>query len=219
MYIFVSDFDRTLSCEKDGFKIREDVAKAINEFSRSYPFFVVTGRERRFLNILASGLKPTGWVIENGAIVIYEGKEYITVNKEWFKEREKIINFLSSKGINYSVGEVIIYVNNAESKLFDGLPDYVSVEWNRSDAMILPRGVNKGHGVLFIKNSLGFKGKIVAIGDSQNDIPMFQVADIKVTVKNALDMIKNMADIILPKEDGEGVKEFLLKILKGEITL
>lgn len=219
MYIFVSDFDRTLTCEKDGFKIREDVAEVINEFSKSYPFFVVTGRERKFLNVLAKGLEPTGWVIENGAIVIYQDKEYITVNKEWFKERENIINFLSAKGINYSVGEVIIYVNNAHIELFNGLPTSVSVEWNRSDAMILPKGVNKGHGVLFIKNSLGFKGKIVAIGDSQNDIPMFQVADVKVAVKNALDTVKSMADIVLPKDDGEGVKEFLLNILKGEVTL
>lgn len=85
--------------------------------------------------------------------------------------------------------------------------------------MILPKDVDKGRGVLFIKNLLNFKGKVIAFGDSQNDIPLFRVADVKVAVSNALPEIKELADIVLDKPNGQGVIDFLSKILSGEILL
>jgi hypothetical protein len=39
----VSDYDRTLACESDGFRIREDVSEAVNEFSRKHVFIVASG--------------------------------------------------------------------------------------------------------------------------------------------------------------------------------
>lgn len=83
----------------------------------------------------------------------------------------------------------------------------------------MPHNVSKGNAVLFLKSYLGFKGKTIGIGDSQNDIPLFNVVDLKVAVANALPEIKSMADIVLDKEDGEGVKDFLLRILNGEINI
>jgi len=46
MWIVASDFDRTISDEKDAFRVREEVRDKINEFSKYWGFFVVTGRER-----------------------------------------------------------------------------------------------------------------------------------------------------------------------------
>ena len=220
----LSDFDRTLAHEKDNFVIRADVAEVINEFSKKYFFFVVTGREKRFLDILAKGLNPTGWIIENGGIILLGSKKIILASEEWFSIREELLSVLRKEGIKYSVGEVIVYLNAALDKrkvidkLYDEMGEKVRIEWNRNDAMILPKNVSKGNAVRQLKIILNFKGKTIGIGDSENDISLFEAVDIKVAVANALPEIKRISDIVLDKEDGEGVKEFLKNIIENKFN-
>jgi len=218
--IFVSDYDRTLSSEKNNFRIDKEVARIVNDFSKTYPFFVVTGREKKFIDILAPELKPTGWILENGALMYVNGELIYNIQPSWFDTRKNIIKILDNYNISYSLGNVIVYVDKAHEYkgVLNSIKD-ATVEWNRNDAMILPKGVDKGSAVIQLRERLGYRGKIVAIGDSENDISMFRVADIRVSVANALPMIKEISELILEKEDGEGVKEFLLKVLKGEIIL
>ncbi len=64
---------------------------------------------------------------------------------------------------------------------------------------------------------LEFKGKIIAVGDSQNDVSLFKVADFKVAVNNALREIKEISDLVLNKDDGQGIIELLNYIESGEI--
>ncbi|BCU69270.1 phosphoglycolate phosphatase [Stygiolobus caldivivus] len=217
-YLFASDYDRTLADEKDNFVIKKEVAEFINNFSSRYPFFVVTGRERKFISKLAPALKPTGWVLENGAIIIYQGKVFTNAPNNWPEVRKEVLEELDRTGIQYSVGEVIVYVNNVINPLNINVKG-VKVEWNRNDAMILPDNVDKGSGVMFVKSLLNFSGKVVALGDSQNDLSLFKVADIKVAVGNALPEIKAIADIILDKPNGDGILEFLKGITSGRMSL
>ncbi|MEM3681240.1 MAG: HAD hydrolase family protein, partial [Metallosphaera sp.] len=51
-----------------------------------------------------------------------------------------------------------------------------------------------------------------------NDEALFRVADIKVAVRNALSSVKEQADFITEKEDGEGVAELLDLILSGNFS-
>jgi len=219
----LSDFDRTLSHERDNFVIRDDVAKVVNEFSKRFLFFVVTGREKKHLDVLARGLSPTGWIIENGGIILLNDKKIILTDKEWFSIREEILQILRREGINYSVGEVIVYLDSAIDKKsaldkLNKISEIARIEWNRNDAMIMPRNVSKGNAIRQLKTILNFKGKTIGIGDSQNDISLFEVVDIKVAVANALPEIKRISDIVLDKEDGEGVKEFLKSIMEGKFN-
>ncbi|NPA27432.1 MAG: Cof-type HAD-IIB family hydrolase [Epsilonproteobacteria bacterium] len=49
-----------------------------------------------------------------------------------------------------------------------------------------------------------------AFGDSHNDLGMFEVAGVKVAVKNAIDELKQKADIVLPwSNDEDGVARYL----------
>lgn len=216
--MILSDFDRTLSDERDNFFLREDVRELVNLFSKRFLFFVVTGRERKFIDILAKGLSPSGWILENGGIILFQENIIKLAGNSWYSERDKIVKILEKMNIPYSLGEVIIYVNDALK--FKGILDEsihcAKVEWNRNDAMIMPKTVSKGNAVIYLKQYLRFEGKMIAIGDSENDIPLFKVADIKIAVANALPQIKNIADYVLEKEDGNGVKDFLSKILDDE---
>jgi len=217
----LSDFDRTLSHEKDNFVIREDVAEIVNEFSKKYFFFVVTGREKRFIDILAKGLNPTGWIIENGGIILLGDRKIKLADEEWFSIREEVLRVLRREGIKYSIGEVIVYLDSVLDKknvLDDKISEMAKIEWNRSDAMIMPKNVSKGNAVRHLKTILNFRGKTIGIGDSQNDISLFEVVDIKVAVANALPEIKKISDLVLDKEDGDGVKEFLKNIIENKIN-
>ncbi len=215
MFLVASDYDRTLANEKNGFIISDDVKNKVNEFSKKYPFIVVTGRERKFINVLANGLNPTAWVLENGPLLLIGNNEIHLVNKEWFEVREKVIEKLEKLGLRYSVGKIIIYLDNAVNFSNELKFDCARVEWNRNDAMIMPKNMDKGKGLLELIKILKFKGKIIAVGDSQNDIPLFNVADFKVAVGNALDEIKKIADLVLNEENGKGVISLLEMIESG----
>jgi len=45
----------------------------------------------------------------------------------------------------------------------------------------------------------------MAIGDNVNDIPMFECAQISIAVSNATEQVKQMATIVAPSNDEEGV--------------
>ncbi|ARM75039.1 phosphoglycolate phosphatase [Acidianus manzaensis] len=217
MFLVASDYDRTLASEENGFILSKDVAEKVNNFVKKYPFVVVTGREKRFINILAKGLKPTAWILENGSFALMDDKEYYFVENDWFNLRENIIRKLDEMGIKYSVGKVIIYLDNAvhlKNKIF---LENASIEWNRSDGMIMPTYINKGFGLKKFLQLINFKGKTIGIGDSENDINLFKNVDYKVAVHNALKEIKDIADLVLDEDNGKGVSKLLDMILTGEI--
>ena len=213
----ISDYDRTIACESDGFRIREEVARVINEFSKRAVFIVASGREERIIRALAPNLQPTAWVLENGAKIILGDKIYLMKPDGWDERRETIIRILERERIYYSMGEVIIYVNGVAARRPDLerlLKDLGDLEWNRQDLMVLPRGVNKGSGTRKVLELLGFKGKVYAIGDSENDVKLFEIADVKVAVQNGIDQIKAMADYVLDEPNGKGVIKFLRSLVQ-----
>lgn len=73
---------------------------------------------------------------------------------------------------------------------------------------ILPPGVSKAGGVRRLAELLGC-GRIVAFGDNQNDIPMFQTADACYAVENAVPELKAAATGIIPGNDADGVAKWL----------
>lgn len=70
--------------------------------------------------------------------------------------------------------------------------------------------IGKGKALEFIAKKIGVETKdFVVIGDSLNDLDMFEVAGIKVAVANAHIELKMRADIVTPSSNGDGVVEAL----------
>lgn len=217
VFLVASDYDRTLASESKGFVIDEEVARRVNEFAKRFYFVVVTGREKRFIDVLARGLRPTAWILENGSLIYKDEREYCLASEDWFREREKIVRELEALKIPYSLGKIIVYLDGADKVRHKLAFENVRVEWNRNDAMIIPPYVNKGYGLKKFVEMINFKGKIIAVGDSENDISLFNVADYKVAVGNALKEIKEIADIVLEEENGKGIIKLLDMVERGEI--
>ena len=75
---------------------------------------------------------------------------------------------------------------------------------------IMDANVSKGKALEFIAERIGIDVKdFVAVGDSENDIEMLEVAGFGVAVANADLKLKEVADLVTSKPDGDGVVEVL----------
>ncbi len=81
-------------------------------------------------------------------------------------------------------------------------------------------GVNKGEALKLLASRLAIPlERILAIGDSRNDISMFEVAGMAVAMGNATVEVKAAADLIVPSNDEDGVAWALRKLVLKEREL
>lgn len=90
-----------------------------------------------------------------------------------------------------------------------GFEDCVGIQINHREA-------DKFHGVNALRDIVGIsKEHTLAIGDGDNDVPLFQNAQLKIAMGNATDLLKQHADhVVAPVgEDGfaEAMHRFVLK--------
>ena len=82
---------------------------------------------------------------------------------------------------------------------------------------IFPKGISKQSGVQKLQEYLDIsKEETAAIGDFDNDLPLFAQADIKVAMGNASDVLKKEADLITDSNREDGVAHFLQKIIDSK---
>ena len=73
---------------------------------------------------------------------------------------------------------------------------------------IMPKKATKGNAILILKKELECD-RIIAFGDSVNDIPMFKISDESYAVENAVDELKEHASGIIMSNEKEGVAHWL----------
>lgn len=88
---------------------------------------------------------------------------------------------------------------------------------NRSELMVLPAGVSKRSGLARALGHLDLSfHNTVAIGDAENDVALFEIAELAVAVGDAVEPLKAQADLVLAEPDGEGVAAALGgEVLRG----
>lgn len=67
------------------------------------------------------------------------------------------------------------------------------------------QGISKGQALLDLVALTGQRGTVIAAGDDYNDIPMWQVADVKVVMATAPKELREQADIVAPAASEEGI--------------
>jgi HAD-superfamily hydrolase, subfamily IIB len=72
--------------------------------------------------------------------------------------------------------------------------------------------VNKGSGLKKLAQALKINPEeIMALGDEQNDIPMFKFAGTAVAMGNGSDLAKSYADYVTDTNDNDGIAKILAK--------
>lgn len=80
---------------------------------------------------------------------------------------------------------------------------------------ITAKGAHKGYGVKFLADQLGIEQKaVMVIGDSYNDMPMFEYAGLSVAVANARADVQAKAHVITGSNEdsgvGQAIEEYVL---------
>jgi Cof subfamily protein (haloacid dehalogenase superfamily) len=73
----------------------------------------------------------------------------------------------------------------------------------------------KLHGIVKVMEILGLRrNEIVGVGDSYNDFPLLEAAGLKVAMGNAHQELKEIADVIVPSYEDDGVAYLIDKLLE-----
>ena len=144
-----------------------------------------------------------------GIEILYEKDIYVTHNNQTVQEHLALEQLSASY---CSLGEVpgsgrikvlIAYPAEKIQAVIDFTQEHCKegVNWVHSSPMyyeMLPEGISKAAGVKKLIELLGFQDKFVAAaGDYGNDRAMIAEADLGVAVANALDSVKEAADLIV----------------------
>ncbi|MEI7772530.1 MAG: HAD hydrolase family protein, partial [Chloroflexales bacterium] len=93
-----------------------------------------------------------------------------------------------------------------------------TVEYNRGAVMVLPLGATKGTGLAYALRELGLSERnMVACGDAENDRSLLALAELAVVVDNATPAIKDLADIVLAKPAGAGMRDLIRDLIAGRV--
>ncbi len=105
--------------------------------------------------------------------------------------------------------ESIAFFNNlcrTELGAYCSTETYYTVGGEIDSFGIFPAGADKGTALALVLHKLSLTpGEVLAIGDNDNDIPLFAQAGLKVAVGNASVALKQCADVIAPDHDNDGV--------------
>jgi len=91
-------------------------------------------------------------------------------------------------------------------EMFKNDPDLVVAESIFCNLEVSSSTTSKGAALAWLAEYLGFSMEdVMAIGDGDNDGAMIRMAGLGVAMENALDTIKDMADVITASNDDDGV--------------
>lgn len=92
-----------------------------------------------------------------------------------------------------------------------------SIQANVDRVDVTPPGVDKGSGLDAVLGLLGLRdAHVVAVGDGENDVPLFGRASVGLAVANAAPGLKRHADEVLPLPGPEGLVGAIERLLAGE---
>ncbi|MCR8454101.1 MAG: HAD hydrolase family protein [Crenarchaeota archaeon] len=127
------------------------------------------------------------------------------------KNREVVLeslikhNFTPTESNSFRLGDIAVYppknmtIDDALI-LLDKIVKEFDLDYTYSGFAIhiFPRGVNKGWGLRTLLECIKTNGPIIVLGDGENDIPLFEKADLAITSIESPKKLRDAADIIMP---------------------
>jgi hypothetical protein len=216
---FAVDIDGTITENGVG-RVNLDALSALRHLtSRDHKVIFVSGRSsiEGYLLAVFGGVTPIA-VGENGGCIT-EGPNNHTLlgNKnECFKAFEFIrtkIKNVKEKPVFPRMTEVVLertFDLEAAKKILETNDLKVELTDSQYAFHINSRGINKarGFGEIMKKFSLS-RDDVIAIGDSETDLPLFKIAKISVALGNSSEFVKSQASICTTAKSGDGVIEAL----------
>lgn len=124
-----------------------------------------------------------------------------------------LLNELRHRGVHpLVVGRSMVSTSATNETAVRSVLDSLSMErnlvLNRDSVMVMPPGCSKAFGLEAAAADLGVTlGETVAVGDGENDLAFLDVAGVSVAVENAVEQLKERADIVLRRSGPTGIAD------------
>jgi sucrose-phosphate phosphatase-like hydrolase, Archaeal len=211
----VVDIDGTITCEKR--ELHLGAMKKIR--SLKVPVVLATGNTLCYARTASRLIGLDGAVIaENGGAITVRFDLQGTF-EESLEECEKAYSFLSQYfkltklDPHYRRTEIALRRDFNLQKartLLETKPFDVEMVDTKYAIHLKSTKVNKGAGLQKLASMMGLRSKdFVAIGDSENDVEMFEVSGFGIAVGNGDKIIKEAADYVTEASFGDGTVEAL----------
>ena len=204
------DFDGTLTSMGG---LAPHALKALEEARRN-GLAVVLASGRIGVELLAEYPQIVEYVdamiLENGAVIVIDGQAHALAPPVG----GGLDQALAHRGVPFRRGEVILAVDGKHAttvvEVIGELGLDCQISRNRFALMVLPAGITKGTGLAAILAEMNLSAhNTVAVGDAENDLSVFGIAEIGAAVADAVPSVRRYADIVLDKPNGAGVAELL----------
>ena len=202
--------DRSISCR---------AVKALRRLE--VPVILSTGNISCFARTAAKLIGVSDMVIcENGGVVRfdYDGEDIVLGDKKkCLRAADKLAEYFDLEFLDeeYRKSEVCVrrsFPADRAREILKGMG--VKLLDSGYAYHIVDENVSKGKALVYMAREISIDVKdFAAIGDSENDVEMIEVAGIGIAVANADEKLKAAADVIVSGSDGEGVEQ-ALKLLK-----
>jgi hypothetical protein len=217
--VIATDFDGTIS-EED--QLAPEAGRALRRWRESRRVAVlVSGRPFEFLRDLQEREQAFDLIVaENGAVLYNPHTDEMRL--PFGQVPGELVDALAQQDIplwrGIAIAGTTLPHDDAVWTASRDLGLAVHVETNRNEVMVLPPGVSKGAGVLNLLQREGLSPRsLLAVGDAENDLSLLQAAEIRVTVANAVEAVKAVADHVTPEAGPVGVANFVERyLLDGE---
>jgi hydroxymethylpyrimidine pyrophosphatase-like HAD family hydrolase/energy-coupling factor transporter ATP-binding protein EcfA2 len=219
-FCLISDYDGTLA--HDGL-VTASTLEALKRVKASGRKLVLaTGRELpELLRVFPETSLFDLAVVENGALLYNPA----TGEKRLLAEPPPaaFVEKLRRRGVKpLSVGECIVATwHPHETEVLEVIRSMgleLQVIFNKDAVMILPSGINKGTGVKAALDELGISThNTLGVGDAENDHAFLGICECSVAVGNALQVLKERADVVTSRTHGGGVEEIIEQLLADDL--
>jgi hydroxymethylpyrimidine pyrophosphatase-like HAD family hydrolase len=220
-FALAAGFDGTLACNGRYDERCVEALRALAATGRK--LILVTARElRELLEIFPEARLFDFIVAENGAVMHHSATRESEILAQ--APSEILLQELDRRGIApLSVGSSIIktsVLNEGEVRAaIEKLQLDCQLVINERSLIILPAGVNKASGVKEALRQLELSAhNLAVIGDAQNDLALFQLAEHAVAVENADPLLKQFADRTTHGAYCDGFLELCRDLMDGDLA-
>ncbi|MDP8907254.1 MAG: phosphoglycolate phosphatase [Thermoproteota archaeon] len=213
--MFAIDIDGTITINGEGMVNLEILSKLRYLIKLGYKIVYVTGRssvEAFILSVFGGTTKVS--VGENGGVITKSPTNHILLaDKEkcmkGYHLLAKEFDDIEIKQVFPRMTEVVLtrtFDIDKGNKIFkDNNMDLILVDSNYA-YHINEKKINKAYGLGYVLNMLKINpSEVVAIGDSETDIPMFELCENSVSFESSNFKVKKMAKYIVDGKNGEGL--------------
>jgi hypothetical protein len=211
-----TDVDGTLTSKAHG--ISTGAIQAIKDLEvKGIPVILASARPYPIINILREWVGASGAIVcENGGHVDYGGESRILGDNEECVEvyrrlKEAHGDLVKEAWTNrYNMVDLAIQRTIPRDDVLAVLSKFPTLRLIDSGFYyhVLSRDVDKGKGLRVASEMMGLEAsEIVAIGDSEVDLELLQEAGYGVAVGDASDELKEIADLVTEKGNGDGFCE------------